>query len=128
MAKELHLPNAATFGEAHLERVLALPGHERFRTGISLRVPSKGPCSPEDRIILFVSFPYFGKSSSSIQLGPERESVRLLDFKPLGVDVPDRRAVLSEEDRDDVGAMLVHQERYMIFDKCKLYFFSLLLA
>ena len=127
MAKELHLPNPTTFGDAHLKRVLALPGRGRFRTGISLRVPSRKPsglakpCSSEDRITLCVSFPYFGKPSKSIQLGPESESIRLLDFKRLGVDVPDRSVVASEGDKDDIGEMLVHQARYIIFDNCELY-------
>ena len=146
MAKELHLPNPATFGNAHSKRVLTLPGRERFRTGFSLRVPSVNSSKlaksglSEDRITLFVSFPYFGKSSSSIPLGPESESVRLSDFKRLGVGAPDRRAIVSEEEerdgtrqisvgevRDGIGEVLVHQARYMIFDNRKL-FFSLLLA
>jgi len=126
MARELRLPNPATFGDAHSNRVLALPGRERFRTGISLRVPSKKPSelvrpgSPEERIALFVSFPYFGKSSSSIQLGPESESVKLLDFRRLEVDVPDRSGVMAREE-DDITEILVHQARYMVFDNCKLY-------
>jgi len=77
------------------------------------------PGSSEDRITLFVSFPYFGKSSSSVPLGPESESIELLDFKSLGVDVPDRRGVISPED-GDIGGILVHQARYMIFDNCEL--------
>jgi len=90
----------------------------------------KSPESPksEDRFILFVSFPYFGGSSEGVPLGPESESVKLLDFKRLGLDVPARRAPVSEEegddisaeeDRDDIGEILVHQARYMIFDNCK---------
>jgi len=127
MAKGLHLPNPATFGEAHSKRVLTLPGRGSFRTGFTLRVPPKNPSqlakpdSSEDRITLFVSFPYFGKSSSSIPLGPESESVEILDFKSLGVDVPDRSDVESPEDKD-TGRILVHQARYMIFDNCELYF------
>ncbi|PUU82961.1 hypothetical protein B9Z19DRAFT_1061393 [Tuber borchii] len=122
MAKELHLPNPAAFSDAHSKRVLTLPGFGRFRTGFSLRAPSKNPSelakpgSSEDRITLFVSFPYFGKSSSSIPLGPESESVQLLDFKHLGVEVPDRSTVVSERDKDTLGEILVHQARYMIFD------------
>ncbi|PUU82963.1 hypothetical protein B9Z19DRAFT_1040118 [Tuber borchii] len=121
MAKELHLPNPATFWDAHSKRVLTLPGCGKFRTGFSLRVPSENPSvlaklgSPEDRITLFVSFPYFGKSTSIITLGPERESVKLLDFKRLGVDAPDHSAVVSEGDVAP-GEMLVFQARYMIFD------------
>ena len=132
MAKELHLPNSATFGDAHSKRVLTLPGRGRFRTGFSLRVPSRNPSelaksgSSEDRITLFVSFPYFGKSSSSIPLGQESESVELLDFKRLGVNVPDRSTLVSEEDKDDLTGILVHQARYMIFDNRKLCFFLLL--
>ena len=129
MAKELHLPNPAAFGDAHSKRVLTLPGRGRFRTGFSLRVPKNlselaKSGSSEDRITLFVSFPYFGKSSSRTQLGPGSESVELLDFKPLGVDVPGRSALVSEGDKDDLSEILVHQARYMIFDNCKLCFFA----
>ena len=130
MAKELRLPNPATFGDAHSKRVSTLPGRERFRTGFLLRVPSVNPSklaksgSSEDRITLFVSFPYFGKSGSSIPLGPESESVELLYFKRLGVDVPGRSAVVSEGDKDDLPEILVHQARYMIFDNRKLCFFA----
>ena len=70
-------------------------------------------------MILFVSFPYFGKSNSSIPLGPESESVELLDFKGLGA-ISDRSAMVSPEDKD-IGGILVHQARYIIFDNCKLY-------
>ena len=42
-------------------------------------------------------FPYLGKSNSSIQLGPESESVRLLDFKHLGIDAPGRSVVSGGE-------------------------------
>jgi len=128
MAKVLHLPNPATFGDAHSKRVLALPGCGRFRTGISLRVPSKKPQewaksgSSEERITLFVSFPYFGKSSGSIQLGPESESVRLLDFKRLGVDVPGSSGVVTVEGKDHSEEILVHQARYMVFDNSKFCF------
>ena len=125
MANELHLPNPITFGDSHSKRILTLPGRGRFRTGFSLRVPSKSPSklaksgSSEDRITLFVSFPYFGKSSSSIPLGPESESAELLDFKSLGVDVPNRNAMVSREDKDGIEEILVHQARYMIFDSRK---------
>ncbi|PUU79595.1 hypothetical protein B9Z19DRAFT_1081323 [Tuber borchii] len=122
MAQELHLQNAATFGDAHSKRVLALPGRERFRTGISLRVPAKksselsksGSC--EDRSIFFVSFPYFGKSGSITSPDPKNESVELLDFNRLGVDVPDRSAAVGPKGKGDIGEILVHQARYMIFD------------
>ena len=127
MAKVLHLPNPATFGEAHSRRVLVLPGLGRFRTGFSLRVPPKNqselakPGLSEDRITLFVSFPYFGQTSSSTPLGPESESLKLLDFKRLRVDVPHYSAVMSREDLAADGEILVHQARYMIFDNCKPY-------
>ena len=127
MAKELHILNPTTFGHTHSKKVLALPGGGNFRTGMSLRVPSKKQSAPaklglqEDRSTLFVSFPYFGKTSSSIPLGPESESVELLDFRRLGVDVPDRNVEVSEGDRDDVREILVHQARYMVFDNCKVY-------
>ncbi|KAG0633174.1 hypothetical protein HOY80DRAFT_1107870 [Tuber brumale] len=110
------------FMDAHLLRVQALPGRERFRTGISLRVPFKKLPElsrsglPEDRSPLFISVPYLGKYVSRIPLGPESESVRLLDFKQLRAKVPYRSIEASEEERDDIGEILVHQARYMIFD------------
>ena len=120
----------------YLQRVRELPSHGLFRTGISLRVPfakpleSSSSSTPEDKFIFLVSFPYFGGSSGKVTLGSERESVKLLDFKSLGVNAPDRKAVVSKQGKDDIGeivveegAILVHQERYMIFDNCKLYFF-----
>ena len=128
MAKELHLPNPATFGDTHSKRFLTLPGRGRFRTGFSLRVPSKNPSelaksgSSEARITLFVSFPHFGKSSSNIPLDPESESVELLDFKRPETDAPNPSPVMSEGDKDDIEEILVHQARYMIFDNCKLCF------
>jgi len=112
------------FMSAYLQRVRELPGRGRFRTGVSLRIPFKEPSepcrsdSPEDRFILFVSFPYFG-GSSGIRLGPESESVKLLDFKRVGFDVSNRSIAVSEEERDDIEEILVHQERYMIFDNCE---------
>ena len=126
----------------YLRRVRKLPGHGRFRTGISLRAPlgkpseSSQPSSSEARFILFVSFPYFGGSSEGIALDSESESVNLLDFKGLGVDVPAHRApaggggrgsvreISAEEEGDSIGKILVHQARYMIFDNCKLYSFA----
>ncbi|KAG0633175.1 hypothetical protein HOY80DRAFT_1141619 [Tuber brumale] len=110
------------FMDAHLQRVQALPGRKRFRTGISLRVPfNKPPESsrsglPEDICTLFISVPYLGKYTGRIQLGPQSESVRLLDFKQLGAKVPYRRVEASEEEGDDIEKILVHQARYMIFD------------
>jgi len=136
MAEKLGLQKGGetAFMDTYLQRVRELPGHERFRTGISLRtsfkepsdLPKSGssqlarPGSSEDGFILFVSFPYFGGSSEGITLGPESESVRLLEFRHLGVDVPNRRAGVSEE-RDDIGEILVHQARYMLFDNSNLY-------
>ena len=111
------------FMDAYLRTVRTLPGRGRFRTGVSLREPFKEPLElsrSEDRFVLFVSFPYFGGSSEGIALGPESESVNLLDFKRLGVELPDRSALVSEEN-NDLGEILVHQARYMIFDNCKLY-------
>jgi len=78
------------------------------------------PGPSEDRITLFVSFPYFGKASRSTPLGQESESVELLDFKRLGVDVPDRRAMMNQEN-EAIAEILMHQARYMIFDNRKLY-------
>ena len=148
MAEKLGLQKEGetAFMDGYLHRVRELPGCEHFRTGVSLRAPFKGqsdfpklgspeslklgssqlskPGSLEDRFILLVSFPYFG-STEEISLGPENESVGLLDFKRLGVDIPDRKmAAVSEEERDDMGKILVHQARYMIFDNCKLHFFA----
>jgi len=87
-----------------------------------------GSGSSEDRFILFVSFPYFGESNGEISLGPESESVGLWDFKLLGTHVSGSRAVAGREKEDDIGKILVHQARYMIFDNSKLYFSLLLLA
>ncbi|PUU82940.1 hypothetical protein B9Z19DRAFT_1190008 [Tuber borchii] len=113
----------------YLPRVQTLPGCGLFRTGTSLRVPftklpeSSRSSTPEDRFIFLVSFPYFGGSSEKITLGPERESIKLLDFKSLRVSAPDRKAVVSKEGKDAIGEIpveegeiLVHQARYMIFD------------
>ncbi|CUS12902.1 unnamed protein product [Tuber aestivum] len=135
----------STFGKAHSGRVLGLPGPKDFKTGISLRAPFKEPSEvpksglSEGRFILFASFPYFGEHDRNVPLGArsERESVRLLEFKRLGARVPGRRASAGkqkgkekegenekeevgedevEEERDDIGDILVHQARYMIFD------------
>jgi len=114
--------DGTAFMRAHLQRVRALPGRGRFKTGISLRAPFSGRGALEDIIILFISFPYFGGSSEEIRLDLESESVKLIDFKGLGVD-PHDGAVVREE-RDNIGKILVHQARYMIFDNCKLYLFS----
>ena len=144
--------------DAYSQRVRALPGCERFRTGISLRAPLGEPSElsrlgpSEDRFILFVLFPYFGESSGEVTLGPESESVKLLDFKRLGVSVPshmveaeerddiseiamggerdDKREISVGEEQDDIrnisvgddiGKILVHQARYMIFGNRKQY-------
>jgi len=118
------------FMDAYSQRVRALPGLGRFRTGVSLRAPSRKPSelvksgSLGDRFILFVSFPYFGRSSKGISLGSERESVGLLDFKRQGVDDPNPGANAREEESDPIGEMLVHQARHMIFDNCNFYFSS----
>jgi len=138
--------------DAYLRRVRTLPGHGRFRTGVSLREPFKEPSelpksgspespessssnppksgSPEDRFILFVSFPYYGESSKEAELDSERESVKLQEFKRLGVGVRGGRAV-GWEGSDYIGRVsvergeiLVHQARYMIFDNRKLFFFA----
>jgi len=143
MAEKLCLmrEGEATFMDAYSRGVRALPGHQRFRTGISLRAsfeepselskslspesPKPGspevsrPVSSEDRFILFVSFPYFGISSEEITLDQHRESLMLLDFKFLGVDARDHRVKMSEEERAGIGEILVHQARYMIFDNRK---------
>ncbi|PUU79838.1 hypothetical protein B9Z19DRAFT_788872 [Tuber borchii] len=120
-----------TFIGPYLERVRELPGQGRFRTGVSLLVPFKEPAElsrSESRFILFASFPYFGGSSQGIVLDSESESVKLLDFKRLGLDLPSRRTpagkeerddireISAEEEKDDIGKILVHQARYMIFD------------
>ncbi|KAG0128939.1 hypothetical protein HOY82DRAFT_621337, partial [Tuber indicum] len=111
-----------TFTDAHLQRIRRLPGHERFRTGISLRVPFKKLSNQstsglsEDRSTLFISIPYLGKYDSRVLLRPECESVKLLEFKHLGVHLPCRAVEASVEERDEIGKILVHQARYMIFD------------
>ena len=140
----------AAFMQAYSQRVRALPGRGRFRTGVSLRAPCKrlteprGDSSSEDRFILFLSFPYFGRYSKGVGPSPESESVTLLNFKRLKVHASDRSTLVSEgdgddtgktttkgkddkgktpaeEDKTDIGEILVHQARYMIFDNRKLY-------
>ncbi|RPB03053.1 hypothetical protein L873DRAFT_1841385 [Choiromyces venosus 120613-1] len=115
MVKELGLASedTPTFEKLHSDRVQALPGRGGFRTGISLRVPFQNPSN--NGFTLFVSFPYFGKSSSGITLGTGRESVHLLDFKRLGVHVHDDRPGEFVEEAE-AGDILVHQARYMVFD------------
>jgi len=137
--------------DSYSQRALESPGRGRFRIGISLRPAFTRPSGPSrsgssgDRFILLVSFPYFGGSSEKIKLGPESESVKLLDFKPLEVGVHAQRGVVGKEKKDgeekkdgkkkkdgkrkdgtreipvEEGEMLVHQARYMIFDNCQLY-------
>ncbi|PUU79839.1 hypothetical protein B9Z19DRAFT_1124528 [Tuber borchii] len=121
MAQKLSLQREGetAFMDAYSRRVRELPGGGRFRTGVSLRAPFKEPTElsgSEDRFILFVSFPYFGKASGEIPSGPQRESVTLLDFNLLGLDAGDRRARMNEGGGADIGEVLVHQARYMIFD------------
>jgi len=70
----------------------------------------------EDRVIISI----FRKSSGSFPLGPESESVELLDFKHLGVDAPAHSTVVSGEKKEDIREILVHQARYMIFENCEL--------
>jgi len=121
--------------DAYLQRAQELPGRGLFRTGISLRAPSirlsesSRSGSSEDTFIFLVSFPYFGGSSGKLKLGPESESIKLVDFKSLGVSGPGWRATVGTDNNDDTtevpveqGEMLVHQARYMISDNCKLYF------
>ena len=88
------------FMDAYLQTVRTLPGRGRFRTGVLLREPFKEPLElsrSEDRFVLFVSFPYFGISSEKIILGREKESLKLLDSRLLGIDARDRRVEVSEE-------------------------------
>jgi len=121
----LHEKGKTTFMQEYSQRIRALPGRGCFRTGVSLGAPwkklsgSPRDGSSEDRFILFLLFPYFGISSEEITLDRQRESLRLLDFKFLGVDARDRRAEVSEEERANIGQILVHQARYMIFDNRK---------
>ena len=61
-------------------------------------------------------FPYFGESGKGIMFTPESETVRLLDFRSLGIDVPDRDSIVNKEERDDIRGILVHQARYTVFD------------
>jgi len=149
----------AAFMGGYLKPVRSLPGRAGFRTGISLRASCGGisrfpkagspeplksgssklpkPDSSEDRFILFVSFPYFGRSSKETTLSPEGESVKLLDFKRLGVGFRSRGPEVSrEKERDSIGEVsmegegglsvekgevLVHQAQYMLFSDSKLY-------
>jgi len=160
MAQKLGLKKEGetAFMGGYLKSVPELPGREGFRTGISLRASFGGPSglpkagSPEssksgssklprpgssdDRFILFVSFPYFGRSSEEAALSLKSESVKLSDFKRLGADVPDREPGVSEEKQRDYlveipvgeeqsvlvekGEVLVHQAQYMLFDNSKL--------
>jgi len=102
MAEKLGLE--AAFMQAYSQRVRELPGHGRFRTGISLRAPfkrlseSSGDSSSEDRFILFLSFPYFGRYNKGVGPSLESESVTLLNFKRLKVHASDR----SEGDGGDI--------------------------
>ena len=161
MAEKLGLKkkNEAAFMGGYLKRVRDLPGREGFRTGISLRASFKEPSdlsksglrespksgssrvsrpgSSEDRFVLFVSFPYFGRSGEKVTLSPTSESVKLIDFRRLGVDAPDRKPGVSEEEEErdyirdisveeggisvEEGEILVHQAQYMLFDNSKLY-------
>lgn len=141
MAEKLGLKkeDETAFMGGYLKRVRELPGREGFRTGISLQASFKKPSdlprsgSSDDRFIFFVSFPYFGRSRGEVTLNSESESVKLLDFKRLGVEVPERRPGVSEAERDyirqipgergtpvDEGEILVHQAQYMLFDNSKL--------
>ena len=124
MAQKLGLQQEGetTFMGPYLERVRALPGHKNFGTGVSLRAPFKGLAEisrSEERFILFVSFPYFGIPREDIPLGRERESLKLLDFRLLGVDARDRGVEVSEDVIAGKEEILVHQARYMIFNNRK---------
>ena len=149
MAEKLGLKEEGetAFMGGYLKRVRELPGREGFRTGISLRASFKEPSdspnsgSSGDRFILFASFPYFGRSTQKATLSPKSESVKLLDFRRLVVDVPDCKPGVSEDRRDYIeeilvekggvsveggisieeGEILVHQAQYMLFDNSKLY-------
>ena len=138
------------FMDAYLRSIRTLPGLGRFRTGISLWTPFKEPSelpksgspespesssskppkpgSPEGRFIFFVSFPYFGESIEKAEFGPECESVKLQEFKRLGVGVRGRRGAVGWERSNYIlgekGEILVHQARYMIFDNRKLFLFA----
>jgi len=89
--------------DEYSQRVRALPGRGRFRTGVSLRSSfkelSESPksSSPVDKFLFSVSFPYFGGPSEGFSWDPGGESVRLLDFKHQGVDAPDLKTVVSGE-------------------------------
>lgn len=61
-------------------------------------------------------FPYFEESGKGITFTPESEAVRLLDFRSLGIDVPDRDAIVNKEERNDIRGILVHPVRYTVFD------------
>ncbi|PUU79845.1 hypothetical protein B9Z19DRAFT_1080732 [Tuber borchii] len=118
-----------TYMDKCLQGVPKLPAPGHFRTGISLRASFKEPTglpkpgSSEDRFILFVSFPYVGESSNERGLDSERESIKLREFKRLGVGVRGREAPVGrggsydpKEISVEKGEILVHQAQYMIFD------------
>ena len=135
MAEKLGLQKEGktTFMSAYLQGVQALPGHGRFRTGVSLRAPFEEPSelskpgSSQAGFTLLVSFPYFGEFSKKGELDLQRESVKLLEFKRLGGGIRSRKAAAGGEGSAEIGEtsvekqeILVHQARYMIFDNCKL--------
>ena len=119
MAEKLGLQKESktTFMSAYLQRVRALPGHGRFRTGVSLRAPFEEPSVPpklgssEGGFTLFVSFPYFGESSEKVELGSQRESIKPLEFKPLRVRVRGRRAAVDKEESDQETRTVNCKER-----------------
>ena len=122
-----------TFMDKCLQGVPKLPGPGHFRTGISLRASFQNPSglpkpdSSGGGFVLFISFPYFGESSEEKELDSERESIKLREFKRLGVGVRGREAPVGRRRSNDTrevsvekDEILVHQARYMIFDNCKL--------
>jgi len=120
------------FMDEYAQRIRALPGRGCFTTGISSLAPFKKSSelsmssSSKDNFILFVSFPYFGEASEKAILCLRSESVKLSDFRRLGLGAPDCTTVICKQEVDyttgiqvDSGDALVHQARYMIFDNCK---------
>ncbi|PWW79093.1 hypothetical protein C7212DRAFT_360614 [Tuber magnatum] len=57
---------------------------------------------------------------NKIQLGAESESIGLLDFKRLGAHVPGGKPGKLGGDKTEIGEVLVHQARYMIFDNSEV--------
>ncbi|RPB03056.1 hypothetical protein L873DRAFT_275013 [Choiromyces venosus 120613-1] len=108
------------FKDEHSKRVLEHPGRAGFRMGISLSVLFE---LSEDKLTFFVSIPYFGMVGPAVTLDSTSESVTLSELKQLKVHIPNNGGLAGEEERDEIGEILVDQARYMVFDDRKLHVF-----